>query len=56
LRVLVAGAQGFIGRFIAAEFVGIALPSVWFEPFGGLLKNISLIPAVGVLGVLSSRR
>ena len=37
-------------------FVGIAFPAAWIEPFGGLLKNIPLIPAVWVMGILSNRR
>jgi uncharacterized membrane protein YphA (DoxX/SURF4 family) len=37
-------------------FIGVVFPSLWFEPFGGLLKNLPLIPAVLVMGVLSRRR
>jgi uncharacterized protein YbjT (DUF2867 family) len=37
-------------------FIGVAFPSLWLEPFGGLLKNLPLIPAVLVMGVLSRRR
>jgi uncharacterized protein YbjT (DUF2867 family) len=41
---------------IYTAFVGVLLPSVWLEPFGGILKNLPLIPAVLVMGVLSRRR
>jgi uncharacterized protein YbjT (DUF2867 family) len=37
-------------------FIGVVFPSLWFEPFGGLLKNLPLVPAVLVMGVLSRRR
>jgi hypothetical protein len=37
-------------------FIGVVFPSLWLEPFGGLLKNLPLIPAVLVMGVLSRRR
>ena len=37
-------------------FIGVVFPSMWLEPFGGLLKNLPLIPAVLVMGVLSRRR
>jgi len=34
-------------------FIGVVFPSLWLEPFGGLLKNLPLFPAVLVMGVLS---
>jgi uncharacterized protein YbjT (DUF2867 family) len=37
-------------------FIGVVFPSMWLEPFGGLLKNLPLIPTVLVMGVLSRRR
>ena len=37
-------------------FVGIALPSMWWEPFGGLLKNIALMPAVLVMMAVAGRK
>jgi uncharacterized protein YbjT (DUF2867 family) len=37
-------------------FVGIAYPSAWIEPFGGLLKNLPLMPAVLIMGILAGRR
>jgi hypothetical protein len=37
-------------------FVGIALPSMWWEPFGGVLKNLALMPAVLVMMAVADRR
>ncbi len=37
-------------------FLGSALPALWLEPFGSLLKNLPLIPAVLILLVLQDRR
>ena len=36
--------------------LGWALPSLWLEPTGGLIKNLPLIPALLVMAVLESRR
>ena len=41
---------------IYTVFVGSVLPSLWLEPFGGLLKNLPLIPTTLIMGVLSRRR
>jgi len=41
---------------IYTAFIGLLLPSVWLEPFGGILKNLPLIPAVLVMGVLARHR
>jgi uncharacterized protein YbjT (DUF2867 family) len=37
-------------------FIGIALPSMWLEPFGGLLKNLGLMPAVLVMMAIANRK
>jgi uncharacterized protein YbjT (DUF2867 family)/uncharacterized membrane protein YphA (DoxX/SURF4 family) len=37
-------------------FVGVVFPSLWLEPFGGLLKNLPLIPTTLIMSVLSRRR
>jgi hypothetical protein len=37
-------------------FLGVALPGLWLEPLGSLLKNLALIPALLVLYVLADRR
>ncbi len=36
--------------------IGIAMPSAWMTPFGGLIKNLPLIPAVLIMMVLHKRR
>ena len=41
---------------IYAVFAGALFPSLWLEPFGGLLKNLPLMPAILVMGILSRRR
>jgi hypothetical protein len=41
---------------IYTAFIGLLLPSVWLDPFGGILKNLPLIPAVLVMGVLARHR
>jgi uncharacterized protein YbjT (DUF2867 family) len=45
-----------VSLLVYTVFIGVVFPSLWFEPFGGLLKNLPLIPAVLVMGVLSRRR
>jgi uncharacterized protein YbjT (DUF2867 family) len=35
---------------------GIAVPALWLDPLGGLLKNLVLLPALAVLWVLADRR
>lgn len=35
---------------------GVAIPSLWWDPLGGLAKNLVLLPALGVLWVLTERR
>jgi DoxX-like family len=37
-------------------FAAVLFPSLWLEPFGGLLKNLPLMPVVLVMGVLSRRQ
>jgi len=36
--------------------IGIRLPAAWLDPFGGLLKNLAIIPALLVMLVLADRR
>jgi hypothetical protein len=45
-----------VSLLVYTVFIGVVFPSLWFEPFGGLLKNWPLIPAVLVMGVLAGRR
>lgn len=37
-------------------FIGIALPGSWLEAFGGILKNLALMPALLVLAATAERR
>ena len=36
--------------------LGVGLPSLWLDPFGGLVKNLVLIPAIVVYLVLADQR
>lgn len=36
--------------------ISIALPAGWLEPFGGILKNLALMPATLVLAAIAERR
>ncbi len=36
--------------------IGLTWPAMWLDPFGGLLKNLPLIPAAWMMGVLARRR
>lgn len=49
-RVLLVLALGYTVVF------GVALPALWLDPFGGLVKNLVLIPAVWVYLVLAEPR
>lgn len=37
-------------------FIGTMLPGAWLDPFGGLLKNVALLPAVAVMMAMAERR
>jgi uncharacterized protein YbjT (DUF2867 family) len=55
-RVSLIGVLLLICLLAYTVFVGIALPSIWLEPFGGLLKNLGLIPAVLVMLAVADRK
>lgn len=55
-KMSATGLLMFISLLAYTLFVGIALPSMWLEPFGGLLKNIALLPAVLVMMAVADRR
>jgi hypothetical protein len=38
------------------SFIGTAMPATWLEPFGGLLKNLALIPAVLMMMATADRK
>ena len=37
-------------------FLGIWMPALWFDPFGALIKNIVLFPAILVMIALEDQR
>jgi len=37
-------------------WLGFRMPGLWFEPFGALIKNVSVIPAILVYLVIADRR
>ncbi len=37
-------------------FIGTMLPGAWLDPFGGMLKNVALLPAVAVMMAMAERR
>ena len=55
-HVRIAAASMLFMLIVYTLFLGIALPTLWLEPFGSLLKNLPLIPAVLILLVLQDRR
>lgn len=55
-RVSLMGVLMLICLLAYTVFVGIALPSIWLEPFGGLLKNLGLMPAVLVMMAVADRK
>jgi uncharacterized SAM-binding protein YcdF (DUF218 family) len=36
--------------------LGIGLPGLWLEPFGGLVKNLGMLPAIIVYLILAEAR
>ena len=36
--------------------IGLGWPQVWLEPYGGLLKNLIVLPALGLLLAAQDRR
>lgn len=54
-RVELAGVLMLLSLLAYTLMIGIALPSAWMTPFGGLIKNLPLIPAVLIMMVLHRR-
>lgn len=54
------GIKAMIGQLLVVLgytcLLGFAMPSLWLDPFGPLLKNLPILLAVLVNGVLSDRR
>lgn len=55
-HVRIAAASMLFMLIVYTLFLGIALPTFWLEPFGSLLKNLPLIPAVLILLILQDWR
>lgn len=55
-RVGWAGSLMLLSVLAYTSIIGLAIPSAWMEPFGGLIKNLPLIPAILIMLVLQRRR
>lgn len=55
-RVELAGVLMLLSLLAYTVIIGVAVPSAWWQPFGGLIKNLPLIPAVMIMMVLHRRR
>ncbi|WDS35732.1 SDR family oxidoreductase [Pseudoxanthomonas sp.] len=53
-RMAIGAMLALVGGYTLA--FGLAVPALWLEPLGGLLKNLVLLPALAVLWVLAERR
>jgi uncharacterized protein YbjT (DUF2867 family) len=53
--VVIAALMG-VSLLMYTVFVGVLFPSLWLEPFGGLLQKLLLLPVILVMGILSRRR
>lgn len=52
----VIGFLMLLSLLIYTLFIGVFLPTVWLEPFGGLLKNIPLFPAILIMMAIEDNR
>ena len=55
-KIELVGVLMLISLLGYTAFIGLAMPAQWLEPFGGLLKNLALMPAVLVLMALADRQ
>jgi uncharacterized protein YbjT (DUF2867 family) len=55
-RVPLVGAAMIASVLAYTLFIGIRLPDSWWDPFGGLLKNLVVLPALWVMIASSDRR
>ncbi len=55
-RPVSIGALMLLSLLAYTIFLGAALPHLWLDPFGGLIKNIALIPALLVMMSLEQAR
>jgi uncharacterized protein YbjT (DUF2867 family) len=54
--IVPVGTLMLISLLSYTSVIGIAMPAMWLEPFGGLLKNLALIPAVLVMMATADRK
>lgn len=54
--VTLAGVLMIVSVLVYTVAIGIGLPQAWLEPFGGLLKNIALMPAILIMLALENQR
>ncbi|MCH9053479.1 MAG: DoxX-like family protein [Proteobacteria bacterium] len=52
----IAGWLMFLSVIGYTFFLGIWMPALWFDPFGALIKNIVLFPAILVMIALEDQR
>jgi hypothetical protein len=56
-RLAPLAARGLLSLVAGYTVVlGLGLPGLWFDPFGGLVKNLVLLPAIVVYLVLADER
>jgi hypothetical protein len=55
-RPRLVGALMLASLFAYTAFIGLRLPDAWMDPFGGLLKNLVLLPAVAIMMAMADRR
>jgi uncharacterized protein YbjT (DUF2867 family) len=55
-RVPLVGAAMIASVLAYTLFIGVRLPGSWWDPFGGLLKNLVVLPALWVMIAMSDRR
>ena len=55
-RVQLAGWLMILMLLGYSVFIGLFLPRFWIEPFGSLIKNIPLLPAILIAMVLDQKR
>jgi uncharacterized protein YbjT (DUF2867 family) len=54
-RLQLVGVLMLISLIAYTVFVGVEVPGLWLEPFGGLLKNLALMPAVLLMMATADR-
>lgn len=55
-RPRLVGALMIVSLLAYTLLIGTMLPGAWFDPFGGLLKNVALLPAVAMMMAMAKRR